>query len=319
MSVSCFLQGACSPSHSCASPYQPHLCPTHLAWRYHQMSPNVTSLFQLVHSLSLFLFSLPRLMHCWTKCTLLTVTQPPHGPTGSLTHPVVLPMFVQVSVRVWRKNSQVSLFSPPPYFSSPRNEGAPPHSRRWPGWPHRATQGQWRPPLFPGVRGKSSALTLYQTFSLLQAWKCVSLLSGGKFFSLIPYACILIDYGSLLTRTFLSHFYNSITNLTRKATLTLNAVRCLFTKLIGGKLLKQSVCVLMFSWGMLFYRQPRWEIISSLVFFLTKTKANLHLKWHIVRLGTEQGQMKWRGILECRKNKSHLLFICWFVWCVFFN
>lgn len=145
------------------------------------------------------------------------------------------------------------------------------------------------------------------------------MISGGKFFSLIPYACILIDYGSLLTRTFLSHFYNSITNLTRKATLTLNAVRCLFTKLVGGKLLKQSVCVLMFSWGMLFYRQPRWEIISSLVFFLTKTKANLHLKWHIVRLGTEQGQMKWRGILECRKNKSHLLFICWFVWCVFFN
>lgn len=53
MSASCFLPGACSPSHSCALLCQPHLCPPHLAWRYHQMSPNVTSLFQLVRSLSL--------------------------------------------------------------------------------------------------------------------------------------------------------------------------------------------------------------------------------------------------------------------------
>ena len=53
MSASCFLPGACSPSHSCALLCQPHLCPPHLAWRYHQMSPNVTGLFQLVRSLSL--------------------------------------------------------------------------------------------------------------------------------------------------------------------------------------------------------------------------------------------------------------------------
>lgn len=89
MSVSCFLQGACSPSHSCASLYQPHLCPTHLAWRYHQMSPNVTSLFQLVHSLSLFLsFSFLSLASCIVEQSAhssLLHSHPMVPPAASLT------------------------------------------------------------------------------------------------------------------------------------------------------------------------------------------------------------------------------------------
>lgn len=127
--------------------------------------------------------------------------------------------------------------------------------------------------------------------------------------SLIPYACILMDYGRLLSQTFFSHFYNSITNPTRKPTLTLNAARCFFTKLAGGELLKQSVCVLMFPRRMLFCRRsPRCNSVRDYllsVFLLPKKKrANLHLKWHIVGLGTKRGQMKRRGILEYRKTRA---------------
>lgn len=45
----------------------------------------------------------------------------------------------------------------------------------------------------------------------------------------------------------------------------------------------------------------------SLVSVLAQKKkcgANLHLKWHIVGLGTERGQMKRRGILEYRKTRA---------------
>lgn len=35
-----------------------------------------------------------------------------------------------------------------------------------------------------------------------------------------------------------------------------------------------------------------------------KKGANLHLKWHIVGLGTKRGQMKRRGILEYRKTRA---------------
>lgn len=167
MSASCFPPGACSPSHSCASPCQPHLCPPHLAWRYHQMSPNVTNLCSLSSSSSLPLF-----MHCWTKCTLLTVTQPPHGPTGSLTltlwsNQCLCKLLCLSCVGTARSHSFLCLFSP-------RNEGAPAHSCRWPGWPHRATKGQRRPPLFPGVWSKSF-YCISVSLSLFQAYKCVSL------------------------------------------------------------------------------------------------------------------------------------------------
>lgn len=96
---------------------------------------------------------------------------------------------------------------------------------------------------------------LYQCVPLFQRYKCV--VFAWKFCvyaSLIPYAYILMDYG-LLSQTFFSHFYSSITNPTRKPTLTLNTERCFFTKQAGGKLLKQSVRVLMFPLRMLFCRR----------------------------------------------------------------
>lgn len=138
------------------------------------------------------------------------------------------------------------------------------------------------------------------------------ILSGKKFCvcaTLIPYTCILMDYGRLLSQSFFSHFYNSITNPTRKPTLTLNAARCFFTKLAGGELLKQSGCVLMFPLRMLFCRRSlRWNLVRDYllsVFFLPPKKgANLHLKWHVVGLGTKRGQMKRRRILEYRKTRA---------------
>lgn len=118
-----------------------------------------------------------------------------------------------------------------------------------------------------------------------------------------------MDYGRLLSQTFFSHFYNSITNPTRKSTLTLNTRRCFFTKLAGGELLKQSVCVLMFPLRMLFCSRSlgcnsvRDYLLS--VFFLHKKRGvNLHLKWHIVGLGTERGQMNTRGFLEYREKQG---------------
>lgn len=43
----------------------------------------------------------------------------------------------------------------------------------------------------------------------------------------------------------------------------------------------------------------------SLVSVLSQKKGpNLHLKWHIVGLGTKQGQMKRTGILEYRKTRA---------------
>lgn len=77
------------------------------------ISPNVTKCHQPVSDvLSLSPFPLPLslslFMHCWTKCTLLTVTLPPHGPTGSFTHPVVqLVFFVHVKCSC----SGISFFS----------------------------------------------------------------------------------------------------------------------------------------------------------------------------------------------------------------
>lgn len=118
-----------------------------------------------------------------------------------------------------------------------------------------------------------------------------------------------MDYERLLSQKCFSHFYNSITNPTRKLTLTMNAARCFLTKLAGGELLKQSVCVLMFP--------PKNVILQavsplqlgeglSLVSVLTREKkgAHLHLKWHIVGLGTKQGQVKRKGILEYRKTRA---------------
>lgn len=137
------------------------------AWWNHQMSPTCFNSSLLFSSLS-SLF-----MHCWTKCTLLIVPQPPHGPTGSLTHLVVQLVFVQLSVQVWCRNGQVSPFlSPLPHSPSPssphRNEGTPAHPCRWPGRPHRASEGQRRPALLPGVRGKS------------QSWLCFSVSLSSK-------------------------------------------------------------------------------------------------------------------------------------------
>lgn len=199
MSASCFLPGACSPSHSCALLCQPHLCPPHLAWRYHQMSPNVTGLFQLVRSLSLSPLSplSSVLMHCWTKCTLLTVTQPPHGPTGSFTHPVVQPVFVKVHVHVWCKDSKISLFSlSPPHFlflllTLPGMREHPPipvidladHIERL-----KANDG---------LRFSQEYEVRALNWSVSTIWMCFFvIISGWKFYvyaSLIPYACILMD------------------------------------------------------------------------------------------------------------------------------
>lgn len=150
MSASCFLPGACSPSHSCALLCQPHLCPPHLAWRHHQMSPNVTGLFQLVRCLSLSsLCSLlsPQssfLMHCWTKCTLLTVHSHLMVPlAASLTlwsNQCLWKSMSMSDVRTAKSHSFLCLL-PTSCSSSPRNEGAPAYSCHRPGWPHRATEG----------------------------------------------------------------------------------------------------------------------------------------------------------------------------------
>lgn len=114
MSASCCLQGACSPSHSCASPCQPHLCPLHLAWRCHQMSPNVTSLFQLVRSLFL---SLPPL----SPHTLLNNVHSPRCDTATSwshwqPHSLCGPAIVCVSqcTCLMLEQAGLSLFSFPP-------------------------------------------------------------------------------------------------------------------------------------------------------------------------------------------------------------
>lgn len=93
MSASCFLPGACSPSLSCciavpAPPLSSSLSMT--------ISPNVTS---PVHTLCLscpplFLLS-PHALSNRVR-SLLTDTQPPHGPAGSFTHLVVRPVCVSV-------------------------------------------------------------------------------------------------------------------------------------------------------------------------------------------------------------------------------
>lgn len=72
-----------------------------------------------------------------------------------------------------RFHSCLCLF-PSSSTSSPRNEGAPAYSCHWPGWPHRATEGQRRPPLFPRVWGKGHGLILHRSFLLFLAYKCVS-------------------------------------------------------------------------------------------------------------------------------------------------
>lgn len=126
MSVSCFLQGACSPSHSCASPYQPHLCPTHLAWRYHQMSQACFNLCTLSLSFSLSLFSpSPHALlnkvhtpHCYTA-TPWSHRQPhsPCGPTNVCAS--------QCSC-LTQKQPGLTLFSPPLFFLSQEWGSTPP-------------------------------------------------------------------------------------------------------------------------------------------------------------------------------------------------
>lgn len=143
--------------------------------------------------------------------------------------------------------------------SSSRNEGAPSHSCHWPGWPHRETEGQWRPPLFPGVWGKSHAHILHWCPPVFQAYKFVSLLCV---WDEVLYLCLfdpicMYSNGLLKTsftdilQTFLQLYYQSH----QETTLILNAARCFFTKLAGGVLLKQSVCALMFPRRMLFCRR----------------------------------------------------------------
>lgn len=144
-------------------------------------------------------------------------------------------------------------------------------------------------------------------------------MSGRKFrvyASLIPYACILMDYGRLLSQTFFSHFYNSITNPTRKPTLTLNAARCFFTKLAGGELLKQSVCVLMFPLRMLFCRRSPMQLGEglSLVSVLPPKKKKKGSKFAFKVAHSWFGDKTWPDEEErhpwIQKNKSCLLFIC---------
>lgn len=122
-----------------------------------------------------------------------------------------------------------------------------------------------------------------------------------------------MDYWRLLSQTFFSHFYNSITNPTRKPTLILNAVRCFFTKLAGGVLLKQSVCALMFPRRTFFCTRSRQcnlvrDYLLS-VFSLEKKGVNLHLKWHIVGLESAHGQMRKRIILEYKKQDLSVIYL----------
>lgn len=112
MSASCFLPGACSPSLSCAFLCQSHLCHSHLAWQYYQISPALSISLSLSVSLALSKYALPLIMHCWTNYTFLTV----HShimvpPAASLTL-----WFVSVHVQFQCRNSHSSLFvfSPPP-------------------------------------------------------------------------------------------------------------------------------------------------------------------------------------------------------------
>lgn len=155
--------GACSPSHSCASPSQHHLCSPHLAWRYHQISPACLNVHSL--SLPLALSSLPS-HHALLKEV--------HSPLPSHSH-LMVPLAASLTLwsnqclcsSVWTSHTKKSKFSP---FSlclvlfsfCPRNEGAPTHHCCQPVGSHRATEGQWRPSLFAGVWGKSLALKVDQ-------------------------------------------------------------------------------------------------------------------------------------------------------------
>lgn len=109
MSASCFLPGACSPSLSCciAAPAPPLSSSLSMT-----ISPNVTSPLPLSLSLlPLHSFSF-LVMHCRTVRSLLTDTQPPHGPAGSFTHLVVQPVCVSVctlGVGTDRSKSPLSL------------------------------------------------------------------------------------------------------------------------------------------------------------------------------------------------------------------
>lgn len=111
------------------------------------------------------------------------------------------------------------------------------------------------------------------------------------------------------------HFYNSITNPTRKLTLTKNAARCFLTKLAGGELLKQSVCVLMFP--------PKNVILQaasplqlgeglSLVSVLTREKKGSTFTFKVAHSGfgdeARPGEEKRHPRIQ--ENKSRLLFIC---------
>lgn len=197
-------------------------------------------------------------MHLWTKCTLLTVPQPPHGPlVASLTlwssQCLCHSMFAS-DVKTAKSHSfPINSSSTPP----PRNEGAPTHSCHWPGWPHRATESQRRPTLFSGVWGNSLAASLCPYDIICHDINVLSVVLKWNFCvysPMIPYACILKDYEAFFHR-FLLSLYTTITNPYRKPEFTLNTARCFFTKQAGGKLFKQSLRVLMVPSRILFCRR----------------------------------------------------------------
>lgn len=209
MSASCFLPGTGSPSLSCAFLCQSHLCLSHLAWRYYPISPVSLSLYPSVSLCLPLSSSPPPCGHALlNKQHFSHRSQPHHGPTSSFTHFVVPPMFVLIRVQFWCKNSQNSLlfFAPSTSSSSPRNEGAPTHSCHWPGWPHRATEGQWWLAVFPGIWGKRRTLKQHRSTPLfLNNVDVMSAMFACNFhvYAFDPYKCILMDYESLFPHKFL--------------------------------------------------------------------------------------------------------------------
>lgn len=80
------------------------------------ISPNLTGLSQRTQSLSPPRSLFSPLSPCIIEGSALsfTVTQPPHGPTGSFTHPVVQPVFVFICVNVtYKEKKSLTLLSVP--------------------------------------------------------------------------------------------------------------------------------------------------------------------------------------------------------------
>lgn len=172
------------PLHSCASQCQFHFCPPRSAWRHHW---NVTSL--------LFYFSVS--LHALLKdIAPSSPSQPPHGPTGSLIHPVVQPLFPWFHVQFECRNSHMWLLPSLPF---------PPGMREHPPIPVIDLADHIeRLKANDGLRFSQEYEVRAKLYWFLpfQVYKWVSLLLCQRetLFSLflISYACIVMGYGRLL-------------------------------------------------------------------------------------------------------------------------